>query len=169
MLLTVLEFLWWLQPAETGGGGGSGGAGGGGEDGGMGCAMQIGLFGLMLVVFYFFLLRPEQKRRREHDEMMKALQKGTKVRTSGGILGEVVSVTDDEVVLQIADKVRVNVLRAHVANVESVRKAAEAAKADPKADAKDKKADEKKADDKKKAEADKAGADKADEEARDGA
>src|SRR5690606_25312294 len=91
--------------------------------GGMNCAMQAGLFAVMMLVFYFFLLRPEQKRRKEHEEMMKSLRKGTKVRTSGGILGEVVTVNDDEVVLQIADRVRINVLRAHVATIESARKA----------------------------------------------
>jgi preprotein translocase subunit YajC len=159
VFLTVLEFLWWLQPSESGGGGGGGSEGGGATDG-MGCAMQIGLFGLMMVVFYFFLLRPEQKRRKEHEEMMKSLQKGTKVRTSGGILGEIVSVTDDEVVLQIADKVRVNVLRSHVSNVEAVRKA-EAEKKDKKAD--EKKVEEAKRDEKKKDEPEKA------DEAQDGA
>ena len=127
MLLTLLEFMWWLQPAAAGGGGaGDGGGGGGGAaaDGGMGCAMQAGLFGVMMVVFYFFLLRPEQKRRREHEELMKSLRKGTKVRTTGGLLGEVVTVSDDEVVLQIADRVRVNVLRSAVTTIESARKAA---------------------------------------------
>jgi preprotein translocase subunit YajC len=141
VLLTVLEFLWWLQPAPTGGPIGDGAApAGAAADGGMGCAMQAGLFAVMMLVFYFFLLRPEQKRRREHEDLLKSLRKGTKVRTSGGILGEVITVTDDEVVLSIADRVRVNVLRANIASVESARKAG----------AEDKKADDKKADDKKK-------------------
>ncbi|HJL15054.1 MAG TPA: preprotein translocase subunit YajC [Sandaracinaceae bacterium LLY-WYZ-13_1] len=85
--------------------------------------MQAGLFAVMMIVFYFFLLRPEQKRRKEHEELLKSLRKGTKVRTTGGILGEVVTVNEDEVVLQVADKVRVNVLRAHISTVESARKA----------------------------------------------
>lgn len=143
MLLTVLEFLWWLQPDPTAVGGGEGGGGGAGA-GGMGCAMQAGLFAVMMLVFYFFLLRPEQKRRREHEDMMKSLRKGTKVRTSGGILGEVVSVTDDEVVLQVADRVRINVLRAHVATIEAARKQGEDKKADEKKAADDKKAEDKK-------------------------
>lgn len=153
MLLTVLEFLWWLQPEATGGGGGGGAAGGGGagggDAGGMGCGLQIGMFAVMMLVFYFVLLRPEQKRRREHEEMVKSLRKGTKVRTTGGILGEVVTVNDDEVILQIADRVRINVLRAHVTAVIDAKKA-EAEKADDKkAEAasdkkKDKHADKKK-------------------------
>ena len=119
MLLTVLEFLWWLQPEATGGGGGEGAVGGGGA----GCAMQAGLFAVMMLIFYFFLLRPEQKRRREHEEMLRSIRKGTKVRTTGGLLGEVVTIDDDEVIIQIADRVRVNVLRSHIAAVEAARKA----------------------------------------------
>ncbi len=89
----------------------------------MGCALQIGAFALMMGFVYFFMLRPENKRRKEHEEMIRSLRKGTKVRTTGGILGEVVTVNDDEVVLQVADKVRINVLRTNVSTVESARKA----------------------------------------------
>lgn len=128
----LLDFLIWLQAAGTAPGAGGGGGGGGGGsplsgDGGMGCAMQAGLFGVMMVVFYFFLLRPERKRREEHEELINSIRKGTKVRTSGGILGEVVTVNDDELVLQIADRVRINVLRSNVSTVESARKEAKAA------------------------------------------
>jgi preprotein translocase subunit YajC len=122
VLLTLLEYLWWFQAEPTPIGGGSGGGGGGGAGGGMGCAMQAGLFGVMMLVFYFFMLRPEQKRRKEHEDMMRSLRKGTKVRTSGGILGEVVSVSDEDVVLQIADRVRINILRTHVSGVEAQTK-----------------------------------------------
>lgn len=151
MLLTALEFLWWLQPEATGGGGGGDAAGGaaGGDPGGMGCGLQIGMFAVMMLVFYFVLLRPEQKRRREHEELIKSLRKGSKVRTTGGILGEVVTVNDDEVILQIADRVRINILRAHVTAVVDAKKAegdkpAEKADADKKADASDKKKSKKK-------------------------
>jgi len=67
-------------------------------------------------VMYFLLLRPQQKRQRELDDLLKALKKGDKVRTSGGIRGEVVELTDTEVTLLIADKVKINVLRSHVAS-----------------------------------------------------
>lgn len=126
MLTVFLEFLFWLQPGGGGGAAGAAPAGGGGgapAAGGMSCAMQAGLMAVMMVVFYFLLIRPEQKRRREHEEQLKSIRKGTKVRTAGGILGEVVAMTDDEVILQIAKGVRVNVLRANIANIESARKA----------------------------------------------
>jgi preprotein translocase subunit YajC len=70
----------------------------------------------MFGIFYFFLLRPQQKRQRETDDMLKALRKGDKVRTSGGIRGEIVELTDADVTLLIADKVKINVLRSHIAS-----------------------------------------------------
>lgn len=77
---------------------------------------QMFLFiGLFFVIFYFFMLRPQQKKQREMDDMLKALQKGDKVRTSGGIRGEITDLNETEVTLLIADKVKVNVLRSHIA------------------------------------------------------
>lgn len=70
---------------------------------------------LMFGIFYFLILRPQQKRQRETEDMLKALKKGDKVRTSGGIRGEIVELNESEVWLQIADKVKINVLRSHVA------------------------------------------------------
>lgn len=77
--------------------------------------MQMVMLALMFGVFYFLLIRPQQKRQREVDTMLKALKKGDVVRTSGGIRGEITDLTDNEVTLLIADKVKINVLRSHVA------------------------------------------------------
>ena len=89
--------------------------------------MQIGMLVVMMGIFYFMLIRPQQKRQREHDEMLKSLRKGAKVRTTGGIRGEIVDINDTEAILLIADKVKINVLRSHLAGVEK-----EALKADDK-------------------------------------
>jgi len=72
--------------------------------------------GLFFVIVYFFMLRPQQKKQRETDDMLKALQKGDKVRTSGGMRGEITDLNETEVTLLIADKVKVNVLRSHIAS-----------------------------------------------------
>ena len=80
--------------------------------------MELLLPLLLLVVFYFMLIRPQQKRQREHDEMLKSLRKGAKVRTTGGIKGEIIEINDTEAILLIADKVKINVLRSHLAGVE---------------------------------------------------
>lgn len=68
------------------------------------------------MVFYFLIMRPQQKRQKEVDAMLKALQKGDKVRTSGGIRGEIVELGETDVTLLVADKVKINVLRTHVAS-----------------------------------------------------
>lgn len=120
MLLTLLEILWWLQPAETGGGGGGGGNGGGGGGAAPteGCYTQIGLLLVMVLVFYFLLIRPQQKREREREAMLKALKKGSIVRTTGGIRGEITDLTERDATLLISDKTKINVLRSNIAGVE---------------------------------------------------
>jgi preprotein translocase subunit YajC len=72
------------------------------------------MLAVMFGIFYFLLVRPQQKRQREIDEMLKALRKGDKVRTTGGIRGEIVELTDTEVWLLIADKVKINILRSQI-------------------------------------------------------
>jgi len=58
-------------------------------------------FILLIVVFYFFIIRPQSKRQKEHQEMMKALQKGDRVITTGGIIGSVVGVYEDKIVIKV--------------------------------------------------------------------
>lgn len=67
---------------------------------------------LIFVIFYFLILRPQQKKARAHQEMVKALHRGDKVLTSGGIIGSVDKViSDTEVSVEIADGVKVRVLK----------------------------------------------------------
>jgi len=117
-LVTLLSLLQPAASAMSGGGGGDGGGGGGGAAGPMGCAggsSQFGIIAIMFLVMYFLLIRPQQKRQKEHDAMIKALDKGTVVRTNGGIRGEIVELDEAEVTLKIADKTKINVLRSHIA------------------------------------------------------
>ena len=116
MLFTLYELFWWFQPEATGAGDGGGGAQAVSPTGG--CATQGGLLLVMLVIFYFMLIRPQQKRQKEHDSMLKSLRKGAVVRTTGGIRGEIFEITDRDATLIIADKVKINVLRANIAGVE---------------------------------------------------
>jgi len=61
---------------------------------------------LIFVIFYFFLIRPQQKRVKEHKDMVKNLKRGDEVITSGGIIGKVDRVfEDDRIELVIADNV----------------------------------------------------------------
>jgi len=73
-------------------------------------------FLLMLVPLYFLLIRPEQKRRKEHEALLKAIAKGDRVVTAGGIRGTVVGVTEDVLTLEIGKggSVKVEVERARI-------------------------------------------------------
>jgi preprotein translocase subunit YajC len=71
----------------------------------------------LLAVFYFLILRPQQKRAKEHKALVEALQKGDEVITVGGVLGKVTKVGDDNVAVEIADNVVVQVQKAAIQNV----------------------------------------------------
>ena len=68
---------------------------------------------LIFVIFYFFLIRPQQKKVKEHKAMVENLKRGDKVVTSGGIVGTVERIIDNEKVeVQIAENINVEVVRA---------------------------------------------------------
>jgi preprotein translocase subunit YajC len=73
---------------------------------------------LIFVVFYFLLIRPQQKKAKQHRDMLQALRRGDRVLTGGGIIGTVVKLEGDtEVTVEIADNVKVRVLRATIQDV----------------------------------------------------
>ena len=77
-------------------------------------------FILIFVIMYFLILRPQQKRVKQHQEMVKNIRRGDTVVTSGGLLGKVTKVVDDaEVEVEIADNVRVRLVRGMIAEVRS--------------------------------------------------
>jgi preprotein translocase subunit YajC len=84
-------------------------------------AVLIGLapYLLIFVVFYFLLIRPQQQARKRHLEMIANLKKGDVVVTTGGLIGKVRSVADDELRLELAPNVEVRVVRGTIAEVRS--------------------------------------------------
>ena len=73
---------------------------------------------LIFVVFYFLLIRPQQSRMKKHKEMLGQLRRGDRVVTSGGIIGTVNKlVNDTEVTVEIAEGVRVRVVRSTITEV----------------------------------------------------
>jgi preprotein translocase subunit YajC len=84
-----------------------------------GASQWMGLLSLVLlfVVFYFLLIRPQQKRAKQQKMFIENLKKGDKVVTSGGLYGTITGITDDTVTLEIADKIRVKVLKGAIANI----------------------------------------------------
>ena len=78
-------------------------------------------FLLIIVIMYFLIFRPQQKRQKDHQTMLKGLRRGDVVVTGGGILGKVVKVPGegDEIEVEIANNVRVKVMRSTIAQVQS--------------------------------------------------
>lgn len=73
---------------------------------------------LIFIVFYFLLIRPQQKKVKEHRAMVAALRRGDRVVTSGGLIGTVTKVlNDNEVQLELAEGVRVRLVRNAVSEV----------------------------------------------------
>ncbi|MDB5413957.1 MAG: preprotein translocase subunit YajC [Rubritepida sp.] len=81
--------------------------------------MQLMPLLLIFVVFYFLLIRPQQKKMKDHRSMLTSLKRGDRVVTAGGIVGEIKSVKEgsDEVEVEIAANVRVNVVRGTISTV----------------------------------------------------
>jgi len=72
---------------------------------------------LIFVIFYFFLIRPQQKRIKDHKLMVSALKRGDQVVTSGGIIGTIEKVHDDDKVdLLVSDNVIVQVVKSTIQN-----------------------------------------------------
>ena len=79
---------------------------------------QLLPFVLIFVIMYFLILRPQQKRAKQHQDMVKNLRRGDTLTTSGGLVGKVTKVIDDDYVeVEIADGVRVRQVRSMVAEV----------------------------------------------------
>jgi preprotein translocase subunit YajC len=67
---------------------------------------------LIFVIFYFFLIRPQQKKVKEHKLMVESLKRGDKIITTGGIVGTVERIIDNEKVeVNISENVNVEIVR----------------------------------------------------------
>ncbi|MFN2324180.1 MAG: preprotein translocase subunit YajC [Trueperaceae bacterium] len=77
---------------------------------------------LIFVIMYFLLIRPQQKKVKEHKAMVEALRRGDQVVTQGGLIGKVSKVKDsDEIEVELADGIRVRVVRSTIAQVSRPR------------------------------------------------
>jgi|TARA_B110001452_G_scaffold212089_1_gene182651 preprotein translocase subunit YajC len=84
---------------------------------GQGIAQFIPLI-LIFVIFYFFLIRPQQKRVKEHKSMVESLKRGDEVITSGGIIGIVERVMeDDRIEVDLGDNIKVQIIRSTITSL----------------------------------------------------
>lgn len=81
--------------------------------------IQILPFLLIFVIMYFLIIRPQQRRLKNHKEMVAALRRGDTVVTGGGLVGKVTKVDDDELLVEIAQGMRVKVIRSTITEVRS--------------------------------------------------
>ena len=84
-----------------------------------GTFFPIIMLGIVFVIMYFVVLRPQSKEQKKHQEMLKALKKGDKVLTAGGIYGVVVGISDAEgkVIVRIDENTKVEIGKAYVVGV----------------------------------------------------
>jgi preprotein translocase subunit YajC len=80
--------------------------------------MQMLPFVLIFVIMYFLLIRPQQKRVKAHQEMIKNVRRGDTVVLNSGMIGKVTKVIDDnEAEVEIADGVKVKVIKSMIADI----------------------------------------------------
>lgn len=89
----------------------------GAAPGGADLLMQFLPLVLILVVFYFLMIRPQQKRAKEHRALLSAVRRGDTVVTMSGLIGKVAKVQDNEILLEVAEGVRVRILKSTVSEV----------------------------------------------------
>ena len=86
--------------------------------GGSGAVMtQVMFFAAIFAIFYFLLIRPQQRQRREREATLRAVKKGDRVVTTGGIHGTVVGLTEHTMTLKVADQTKMDFDRAALGRI----------------------------------------------------
>jgi preprotein translocase subunit YajC len=86
-------------------------------------------FGGMIAIMYFLMIRPQQKQLKDHKALLAALKKGDGVITQGGLIGKIAEISDAEVKLEVANGVKIRVLKS---SIQKVTQNTEAPKAEDK-------------------------------------
>lgn len=87
-----------------------------GQNAGGGLAVFVLQIAAFIAIFYFLLIRPERRQQAEHKRLLASLQRGDQIVTSGGIIGEVVHIKDDQVTVRSGES-KLLVSRSGVANI----------------------------------------------------
>ncbi|MDR2527398.1 MAG: preprotein translocase subunit YajC [Synergistaceae bacterium] len=85
-----------------------------GAGGGQNFMGTMGMMAVFILVFYFFILRPQRKRQKQHETLISGISRGDQVVTVGGFFGTVREVRDDTFLIEIAEGVRVRVLKSAI-------------------------------------------------------
>lgn len=87
------------------------------DSGSEGAIINLLFLGALFFVFYFFIIRPQSKRQKEIQKKVEAMKKGDKVVTSGGMIGQVSSIDDDTVLLEIDSGVKARFQKGSITDV----------------------------------------------------
>ncbi len=74
-------------------------------------------FLVIFVLFYVMMILPQQRQRKKHQQMLDALKKGDRIATTGGLIGSVTNIHNDLVTVQVAENVKVKILRSAIASL----------------------------------------------------
>ena len=93
---------------------------------GSGMTVLLIQVGAIFAIFYFLIIRPQRRQRDTHEKLLASLQKGDQVVTSGGIIGEVVYLKDNEVTIR-SGEAKLVVQRSNIATITNREAAAKPA------------------------------------------
>ncbi len=98
-----------------------------GAAGGTDILVSLLPFVFIFIILYFMIIRPQQRRMKQHQEMITNLRRGDTVVTSGGLIGKITKVGEDnEISVEIADGVRVRIIKSTVSEVRAKGEPADA-------------------------------------------
>jgi preprotein translocase subunit YajC len=90
----------------------------GGGGGGFSQTMPtLVMFAAMFAIFYFLMIRPQQKQKQQRERMLSSIKRGDRVVTTSGMYGTVTGLTDQTVVLRVADQVKLEFERGAIGRV----------------------------------------------------
>lgn len=71
----------------------------------------------LFAILYFLMIRPQQKRQKQHSAMINSLKVGDHVVTVGGLLGSIIKIKDTSIIVRVADKVHIEILKNAISQV----------------------------------------------------
>jgi preprotein translocase subunit YajC len=89
----------------------------GGAGGSSALLTQVVFFAAIFAIFYFLLIRPQQRQKREREQMLSAVKRGDRVVMSSGLHGTITSLSEQTVVLRVADQVKLEFDRAAIGRI----------------------------------------------------
>lgn len=72
---------------------------------------------LLFAAMYFLMIAPQRKKQKEHEKMLKALESGDEIVTTGGIFGVITNVKEDRFVVRVADNTKIEIGKGFVQTV----------------------------------------------------